>query len=81
MFKTATLTVDRVTARLLRLDHDCSKAAAKRPGRPYTCSRCGEIYGKAAPWTPRGQQGFPSEDPGRTMSQLLAATVFPRLPG
>lgn len=81
MFKKTTLTAYRVTARLLRLGHDCHKAAAKRPDRSYVCSRCGEIYDKPAPWTPPMGQAFSSQDPGRTMSHLISAMVFPRLPG
>lgn len=81
MLKKAILSTDRAIAKLLRLNHDCHKAAAKRPDSPYVCSRCGEQYDRPAPWTPPAGQAFPSEDPGRTISQLICAMVFPRLPG
>ena len=42
---------DRGVAQLLKLNHDCLKTARKHPDQDYTCSRCGEVYGKVNPYS------------------------------
>jgi hypothetical protein len=76
--KRITQAVDRSVAQLLKLNHDCFLTARKHPDQDYTCSRCGEVYGKVNPnaETLPITRGEPSD-----CLRLVTAMVFARLDG